>query len=281
MSTYNRVVFDKRISGDWIRVVDLFPLQHRYLHFEHSIQGVMSLLDHTVPVLEYVGLMCYAVRELVQNPSRILVGGLGSCTALHFIDRLWRHRGEIKTVECNPTVIELGRRFFRLTRHHQVIQDDLRFYLEEEAAKPNPSYDLDLLVVDCYSSQFIPSHLMGVEFIQLVRACLAPEGVAVFNLWSPNCNRICGHQVRTILEVFDEVAVLHCREDDNLLLFVTPNPRQIWPATIFFKGLRYPFAVHQKRFESFWPGFMKDGCVIDDLSAARYLEHQNQIFETP
>ncbi|CAM2008580.1 spermidine synthase [Acanthopleuribacter pedis] len=281
MSTYNRVVFDKRIGGDWIRVVDLFPLQHRYLHFEHSIQGVMSLLDHTVPVLEYVGLMCYAVRELAHHPPRVLIGGLGSCTALHFIDRLWRHTSDIVTVEINPAVIDLGRRFFRLTRQHQVVEDDLRAVLEGGASSVRVPAPWDLVIVDCYSSQFVPASLMSVEFMELVRTRTAPDGLAVFNLWSPNCNRICGHQVRTILEVFETVAVLHCREDDNLLLFASPQRHFPWPTKVYFKGLRYPFAVYQKRFESFWPGFLRDSSVIDDAGADRYLQHQNEIFETP
>ncbi len=280
MSTYNRVVFDKRINGDWIRVVDLFPLQHRYLHFEHSIQGVMSLLDHHVPVLEYVGLMCYGVRELVRAPVHICLGGLGSCTTLHFVDHLWCRSSEIITVELNPTVIELGRRFFRLNSRHQIVQDDLRNYLEQAvvASERGPGYDL--IVVDCYSSQFVPPQLMSRAFMETLHAALAEDGFVVLNLWSPNCNRICGHQVRTILEVFDEVAVLHCREDDNLLLFATPRRHFPWPAKLHFKGLQYPFALYSKRFPSFWPGFMRDSRVIEDAEAAHFLQQQTELFET-
>ena len=266
MATHHRVLFDERRGEDWIRVVDLFPEQHRYLHFEHSIQGVMSLVDHCAPVLEYVGVLCTGARLLKPEPSRVLIGGLGSCTTLHAFNAYWKHRACIRSIESSPLVLELARRFFRLDQRDDVILGDFRSTLEDEIDRPQ-----DLIVIDCYSSQFVPPHLLTLEFMDLLYQSLDADGIAVFNIWSPGCNRICGAQIRTLLEVFEEVAIAACREDDNFIVFASRRRRPDWPVKIHFKGLVYRLDVLSLRFRGYWPDYMKDAGLIGDRNMLDFL----------
>lgn len=266
MTSYSRIKFEYKDDLEWIQVVDLYPEAHRYLQFESSIQGVMGLADHRVPVLEYIGLMARAASLCLAEPEQIWIGGLGTCSLLHAIQTQWK-TARVHTVESNHMVHELARRFFRLDPGAEVTIGDLRETLQSQA------FDrCDLLLVDCYSAFSIPQHLTTLEFWYLVRQKLAPGGLLISNLWSSGCNKICGDQVRTLLEVFDELALVSCREDENIIAITGKAPSSSWPETITWKGRTYPLTSLSRRKESKWPEFMEGCRVLEDDNVAVAFE---------
>lgn len=265
MSHFSRVRFEFKDDCEHIRIIDTYPENHRSLHFEDSIQGVLDLSAHHEPVLEYVALMTQAAKALQVLPKTVLIGGLGSCSLLHALDYLWHRNTQIQTVELSPKVLELARRFFRLRSRNQVAIDCLRGFLEDTDER------YDLIMVDCYTALSIPPHLTSLEFMQLLYDRLDEDGSCIFNLWSARCNELCGDQLRTMLEVFERVDLVHCREDQNLVALVRKNPDGPWPGHLTWKERRYDVAPLQLEGYGL-PDYMVEAEVITDDTLGDFFE---------
>ena len=247
-------------------MVDIYPEAHRYLQFESSIQGVMSLADHRTPVLEYIGVMARAISFLPIPPERIWLGGLGSCSLLHAGQTHWKN-AHFHTIESSRMVYELARRFFRLDPRSEITIGDLRQVLD------GPAFEAcNVLLMDCYSAVSIPQHLTTVEFWYLVYKKLRSGGLLISNLWSPDCNKICGDQVRTLLEVFQEVTLAFCQEDENIIAIAAKEPHAAMPETIDLRKRVYPLMSLSLRRRKDWPDFMRDCGLLEDNNVAKAFE---------
>ena len=118
---------------------------------------------------------------LKRGPARPAVGvvGLGSGAIACYATpgQQWTF------YEIDPTVARIARdsRYFHFlsdcTPQAQVVLGDARLSLSERAGQP-----YDLLVLDAYSSDSIPMHLMTREALQLYVERLAPHGLLVFHI---------------------------------------------------------------------------------------------------
>lgn len=259
MAKHSQIRFEYRDDYEWIRVIDVYPEEHRHLHFENSIQGVMSLDNHASPVLEYINIMAYGVRALFPQPKKVYLGGLGTCSLHHTLTHWWRSQTQIMTWENNERVLELAQKFFRLEPAAKVAIGDFRQKLQGRRVK-----EADLIFVDCYSAESVPAHLTTVEFMQELSDKLTPGGAAIFNIWSPSCNEFCGYQLKTILEVFPEIAAVMCRKDDNVIVFAQKKLRNDWPEALVIKDIEYPLLTISRDDPDSWPDFMADVEIIRD-----------------
>jgi len=266
------VRYEFKDDFEWIRVIDSFPENHRYLHFEDSIQGAIDLSDHHLPVFEYIAVMAAAAHTLCGAPGKILIGGLGTCTLHHAVGRFWPAARQI-SVESNSRIYELAKRFFRLEPRAKVLIGDLRHRLNANRKLRG----FDLVLLDCYTATSIPPHLTSLEWVTLLAGTLAAEGVAIGNLWDPGCNDLCGDQIRTFLEVFGRVAVIDCRDENNLILCASANRRD-WPDMLVAKGLSYPVRVIDRDAPEAWPEFMSDARVIRDDNLADFFQAIGLVF---
>ncbi|MBC8163325.1 MAG: fused MFS/spermidine synthase [Roseiflexaceae bacterium] len=103
--------------------------------------------------------------------------GVGATTCYAQPDQQWT------LYEIDPVVERIARdeRFFSYLRDcaptAPVVLGDARLKLAEA---PDAAYDL--IVLDAYSSDAIPIHLITREALQLYRAKLAPDGVLIFHI---------------------------------------------------------------------------------------------------
>ena len=85
--------------------------------------------------------------------------------------------------EIDPLVVSLARdhgafRFLKdCTPNARIVTGDARLSLADE-----PDAVFDVLILDAFSSDSIPTHLMTRQALQLARAKLAPDGVILFNI---------------------------------------------------------------------------------------------------
>jgi hypothetical protein len=85
--------------------------------------------------------------------------------------------------EIDPLVVTIARdhgtfRFLsECTPNARIVTGDARLSLVNE---PNAAFDI--LILDAFSSDAIPTHLMTREALELARAKLAPDGVILFNI---------------------------------------------------------------------------------------------------
>jgi hypothetical protein len=82
--------------------------------------------------------------------------------------------------EIDPDVESIARRFFtfldRCAEHCKVIIGDGRLELERL-----PAGGFDLLMMDAFSSDAVPAHLVSREALELYLSKLAPDGILLFN----------------------------------------------------------------------------------------------------
>src|SRR5207244_13618314 len=103
--------------------------------------------------------------------------GLGSGTMAAYADALHR----MTFYEIDPSIVPIAERFFTFLSqcgsNCQVIIGDGRLEL---ARAPNKS--LDLLLLDAFRSDSVPTHLISREAVQLYLTKLVPDGVLMFHV---------------------------------------------------------------------------------------------------
>jgi hypothetical protein len=110
------------------------------------------------------------------QPRRIGVIGLGTGTLAAY----GRHGDVIRFYELNPQVIRIAHHEFTYLADSaariEIALGDARLSLERE-----PPQHFDLLVIDAFSSDAIPVHLVTVEALDAYLRHMAPEGVIAFH----------------------------------------------------------------------------------------------------
>jgi spermidine synthase len=111
------------------------------------------------------------------RPRRIGVIGLGAGSVA-----VYGNPGDtIRFYEINGAVEEFARSYFTYLNDSpavtQVVRGDARVSL---AAEPRQRYDV--LVVDAFSGDAIPAHLITVQALEIYRRQLAPGGIIAFNV---------------------------------------------------------------------------------------------------
>ena len=175
--------------------------------YNGSILHGAQLLDaprHTEPTGYYgresaVGLVLSGVTK---TNRRVGVIGLGAGTLAAY-----GHAGDVfRFYEINPLVIDVARRYFTFLpqspAQNEVIEGDARLRL---AAEPPQNYDV--LVVDAFSGDAVPVHLLTREAFELYLRHLAPGGTLAVHVTNSYLNlaplvvrtaRAIGRQAQTI-----------------------------------------------------------------------------------
>lgn len=195
-------VIEKRDSfyGD-LRVVDYsFGSKHtRELSIDGLIQGGIDVASG-LSVYEYPYLLQFLPRALHPEGRNCLVIGLGAGVVPH-----WYEEQGIETdvVDIDPEVVDLARRHFNFPSRIPVHVQDARHYLVEN---PKP---YDYIILDVFSGDTTPGHLLSVEALRLIGQRLKSNGVLAINLMGSldQENFITASVIRTLQAVFDQVEI--------------------------------------------------------------------------
>jgi spermidine synthase len=134
------------------------------------------------------------------EPKSVLIIGLGGGTIPRALHELVP-QARIDVVEIDPAVVKVARRYFDLGDNSalNVIEADGRVQVKK-ALRERKSYDL--IMLDAFDHEYIPEHLLTQEFLQEVKALLAPGGVLAANTFSSS--RLYDHESTTYASVFPE-----------------------------------------------------------------------------
>jgi len=118
-----------------------------------------------------------AIRSLPTNqPRRIGVVGLGAGTLAAY----GRPGDLMRIYEINEQVLDLARTEFNYLKRSQAeivpVLGDGRLMLERE-----PAQQFDLLVLDAFSGDSIPTHLVTLEAVAIYLRHLKPDGILAFH----------------------------------------------------------------------------------------------------
>jgi len=141
-------------------------------------------------------------------------------------------RSGIRTdvVEINPAVVPMARQFFDCDpSRFRLTLDDARHFLNQTTNQ------YDLVVLDAFLGDSVPSHLMTYEAFCSIRRVLRPSGVLVMNAFGelpPEQDYFRDALGRTLSGVFRHVR-LHASGNGNLLFVASCQPPQaplVFPA---------------------------------------------------
>jgi spermidine synthase len=147
---------------------------------------------------------------LAPQPRRVLIVGLGGGTMAMFLRALFPE-AEIEGVDIDPKVVEVAQAHlgFKPDAKLRATIADGRKVTEQSQG------NYDLIFLDAYNDEEPPRHLLTVEFLNTVKARLAPGGVAVGNVWHQSINPHYANVLRTWRETFGSVCVLDVPEAQN------------------------------------------------------------------
>jgi spermidine synthase len=116
------------------------------------------------------------------NPRRILIIGEGGGTLIEALQKMLPDT-QIDLVEIDAAVDRVARQYFEFKPGPKtsVTIEDGRVFVKRAAAQ-RPNYDIVML--DAFDADYIPEHMLTREFLQEVKAIMAPNGVIVANTFS-------------------------------------------------------------------------------------------------
>ena len=129
----------------------------------------------------------FSLAPILANAKRALLLGVGAGT-IPMLHEEMNPSLDITGVEIDPTIIDLGRKYFRLKEADNIsrlaIEDARPFLLKEESL-------YDLIEVDLFwGGAEIPFYLATQEFFDLTGKHLAPGGLLAMNIYDPSEDRI-------------------------------------------------------------------------------------------
>ncbi len=232
MMNDDKLLVTRRSAFNEIRVTeDAYGI--RMLTFGESVafQSIIDLENPRSLALDYARLLP-ACLAFVRDPRRILFVGLGGGTLPRFFRShfpLW----SIDIVEIDPVVAEVA-------RSHCGFQEDatMRVHIADgrDFIEASPG-GYDMIVLDGFDIESIPTHLTTEEFLAAVRRALSPQGIAVANVWGHRLNDIYPSMLLTYRSVFDQVYVFDVPGPGTKLLVALPFQKTITRAEVLAQVL--------------------------------------------
>lgn len=166
-------------------------------------QSCIDLSDPDRLVFPYARMM-FAGLLLNPEPEKILMVGLGGGSLPRVFAQLFPE-AEQDLVEIDAAVVRVAEEFFQFspTERMEVHVRDARVYVKR-ALDRGEQYDYVML--DAFTGDYIPEHLLTQEFLEEVRGLLAPGGVLVANTFSSS--RLYDHESATYAAVYRHLAEL-------------------------------------------------------------------------
>jgi len=182
-------------------------------------QTCMLVNDKLRLVFDYTR-MSFAGLLLNAEPKRILVIGLGGGSIpMALSDRY--PQAVIDVVEVDEAVVRVAKEFFYFqeTPNMQVFVDDGRPFIKRAGIR-GQSYDF--IVLDAFSGDYIPEHMLTREFLEEVKLIMTPESVLVANTFSTS--RLYDHESVTYQHVFGEFYNFKLPSTGNRIIIAQLEP---------------------------------------------------------
>lgn len=144
--------------------------------------------------------MSFAGLLLQPQPQRILIIGLGGGSIPMTFNDLFPD-AQIDVIEIDEAVVRVAREFFGFIddENMNVYVDDGRPFIKRAGIR---GQTYDYIILDAFSGDYIPEHMLTQEFLQEVQQIMSDDAVLVANTFSTS--RLYDHESVTYQRVFGE-----------------------------------------------------------------------------
>jgi spermidine synthase len=262
----------------------------REMLIDGIIQGGIDV-NSGDPIYPFTYHLEQAALSLNPDAKKALVIGLGPAT---MSNRLEKYGISGTVVEIDPKVVGLAERYFNFKPgKFQVAVEDGRTFLDRTKER------YDIILLDAFSAENEPAHLLTLEAFEAVRRILNPGGVLAINLsgLTPGAgteDKVVDTVVRTLNKVFPKTLVHHSQfagagqiTNFTLVAALPGDP----PNKTFSPLPVHPFAEAGVNgfLESSYNTASKDGPVYTDgwapveaqSASTKILWRRNEIAATP
>lgn len=189
-SLYRNIIVDKTNN--------LLCLAFTVKRKEHN-QSCIDLQNPDRLVFAYVR-MVFAALLVNPAPQNILVIGLGGGSIPTSLNKLYP-KASIDISEIDAAIFRVARKFFNFSPNEQmkVSISDARVFVKRALLRKQ---QYDLVILDAFTGDYIPEHLMTREFLTEINQLLSPAGVLAANTFSTS--KLYHHESVTYQQVFGE-----------------------------------------------------------------------------
>ena len=160
---------------------------------EQSAINVEDLREH---IYDYSLLSLHFMR-FIKKPSRVLVVGLGGGVIPREISK-YLPETYVDIIEIDPEIISIAKKFFFFEQTDKIIM-----HCGDALVVMRDMKELyDVILVDAFSSNYIPFHLMSIEFVKIIYSLLLEQGVVAVNC--SNFHPSFYSQINTYREAFGD-----------------------------------------------------------------------------
>ena len=205
-SVYTRIIVEDTYSTRCLK----FTLKR-----DNSTQTCINLSKPKKMVFSYTK-MTLASLLLNPGPKRILIVGLGGGTLPMALADLLPD-AVIETVEIDEAVVRVAKDYFGFVEgpRNKTITQDARVFGKRSVLR---GIEYDLIVLDAFNGEYIPEHLMTVEFLQEMQALLSADGVLVANTFA--ASRLYDFESATYARVFGRFLNFRATTTGNRVILV-------------------------------------------------------------
>jgi spermidine synthase len=134
------------------------------------------------------------------DPKNILIAGLGGGTLPIALHELYPD-ATIEVIEIDQAVVNVAHQFFGYQENDKVITHvaDARVFIKRAGLAGRK---FDFIVLDAFTGEYIPEHMLTQEFLEEVKEVLTPDGVVIANTFSTS--NLYAHESETYRAIFGD-----------------------------------------------------------------------------
>jgi len=239
------VLFDKDTHYGNMKVVDYtYGGWHtRELLVDGTVQTGRDMRRRD-PVYAYPYLVGILPYSLSPAGKRCLVIGLGGGV----VPQWYMNRGIVTdVVDIDPDVVRAAKDYFEFRPNGQVFVEDARYFLSRTVS------EYDFVVLDVFSGEAAPAHIMSLESLSLLRSRMSSEGVLAINFIGKlnGDDRMTESVVKTLQQIYANVEIYPMFEPlkdgaiGNMVLVAYNGAERELPADLMAQYEIHPFAVDE------------------------------------
>lgn len=134
------------------------------------------------------------------DPKNILIAGLGGGTLPSALHELYPN-AKIEIIEIDQAVVNVAKNFFNFEESENVETHvlDARVFIKRAGLTGRK---FDFIVLDAFTGEYIPEHMLTQEFLEEVKQVMTPDGVLISNTFSSS--QLYDYESQTYRAVFGD-----------------------------------------------------------------------------